>query len=331
MLEILLFTLNSILPIILIMGVGYGLKQINFFSKDFLKYGNKTVFYLCLPVLLFKNIADINDISEIRMDVVLYTLIVIAVLFVIGYVISMTTSDPKQKGVLHQCIFRSNFALIGVPLAELMGGSNGVRTAAILSLFTIPVFNILAVFVLSVYRDGKVKINIKNILVDIIKNPLIEGVLLGLLVALIKTILIRNDVSLPFSRVSFINTAISYIARSATPLALLVLGGQFELKKIAGYKKSIIIGLFGRNILAPLLGVGVAGVLTLTNNVSFGNDVFAALIALFGTPVAVASAIMAEAMDNDGQLASQLVVWTTLVSIITLFITIFTARAFNLL
>lgn len=331
MTDVFLFTLNSIMPVILLMALGYLLKRTNFFTPDFLKIGNKTVFYVCLPVMLYKNIADINDLSQIRMDVIGYVLIVIFVLMVLGFLSSLMIKDPKQKGVIHQCIFRSNFALIGVPLAELMGGSNGVVMAAVISLFSIPIFNVLAVIVLSIYKNGKVKIDVKKILKDIIKNPLIIGVLMGLVVAFVKSFMVKNNIHNPIENVKFFTTFISFISRSATPLALLVLGGQFDLKRISGFKKQLTIGLIGRNFLAPLIGVGGAAILKYFGIVDFGPDVFAALIALFGTPVAVASAIMAEAMDNDGQLAGQLVVWTTILSLFSMFIIIFIVRALGML
>ena len=86
MFDILLFTLNTIMPVIILMVIGYILKNIKFFTPEFLKIGNKTVFYVLLPLLLFKNIADINDISQIRMDVIIYVLIIIAILLIIGFV-----------------------------------------------------------------------------------------------------------------------------------------------------------------------------------------------------------------------------------------------------
>lgn len=331
MFEVLLFTLNTIMPVILLMTLGYILRRTDFVSAEFLKIGNKTVFFVLLPLMLFKNIADINDISQIRMDVIGYVLIIILILLIVGTLTALKIKDPKQKGVIHQCIFRSNFALIGVPLAELMGGNNGVLMAAVISLFSIPIFNILAVIVLSVYKNGKIELNVKKIILDIVKNPLIIGVLTGLLVAFLKMTMTKNNIPNPFTRITFIYTVISYLARAATPLSLLVLGGQFDLQRMSGYKKQLIIGVGGRNLIAPLIGVGGAVILTLTGHADFGPEVFAALIALFGTPVAVASAIMAEAMDNDGQLAGQLVVWTTIISLITLFIIIFTVRALGLL
>ncbi len=328
---ILLFTMNSIMPLILLILLGYQLKRIGFFSKEFLKIGNKTVFFVCLPTLLCKNIADIEDLSEIRPDVIGYVAAVVLVLMLIGFASTFTTENPKQKGVLHQCIFRSNFALIGVPLAELIGGAAGVRTAAIMTLFTIPVFNIAGVVVLSVYKGQGVKIDTKKIVHDILTNPLIIGIFIGFLFALLKMQMGQSNLWQEASKVTLFSDAISFVSRAATPLSLLVLGGQFDFQKISGYRKPLLVGVGGRNIIAPVLGVGIAGVLMKAGVLHFGPEVFAALIALFATPVAVSSAIMAEAMENDGQLAAQLVVWTSLVSVFSLFVVIALSRACGLL
>ncbi|MGN0387051.1 MAG: AEC family transporter [Lachnospiraceae bacterium] len=329
--EILLFTINSILPLILLILLGYLLKRKGFFTQEFLKIGNKTVFYVCLPVLLFKNIAEIDDFSKIRFDVVGYVVAIILLLIFIGFVLSLFVKDPKQKGVVHQCVFRSNFALIGVPLSELIGGSEGVQIAAVLSLFSIPLFNVAGVIVLSLYREGKMKMDVKKILKGIVTNPLIIGVFSGLIFAGLKTLLAGTEVINLGNKLTFVSSTLSFISRVATPLALLVLGGQFDFQKMTDYKKPLLLGLAGRNIIAPALGVGLAAVLVNVGVFQFEPGVFAALIAQFGTPVAVASAVMAEEMHNDGQLAGQLVVWTSLISVVSLFVTIAFARACGLL
>ena len=45
----------------------------------------------------------------------------------------------------------------------------------------------------------------------------------------------------------------------------------------------------------------------------------AALLGSFGSPVAVSSAVMAGSIGTDDQPATQLVVWTSLFSVITVF------------
>ena len=319
------------MPIIILIFLGYFLRLRGFFDDKFLKIGNKTVFNVLLPALLFKNIFDIEDMSEIRMDVVGYCLLIEALLILVGWAMTLFVRDPEQKGVVHQCVFRSNFALIGVPLAELIGGAGGVRIAAILSMFTIPLFNVMAVIVLSVYKNGSARINPGKLLGDIIRNPLIIGVVLGLLGALLKNVLLPAQTVAYFGQLTFVYTAISYLARAATPIALLVLGGQFDFNQISGYKNQLTLGVIGRNLIAPICGIGIGAMLTISGTASFGPEAMAAIIALFATPVAVSSAIMAEAMGNDGKLAGQLVVWTSILSMLSLAASIALCRGFGLL
>lgn len=329
--DIFIFSLNAIMPLILIILLGYFLKQKGFLSKEFLKIGNKLVFRVCLPVMLFCNISELENISQIPWKAVLYVLCVIVTLVIIGLIIAMLTPDVNQKGVMMQCIFRSNFALIGVPLAELLYGSAGVSAAAILSAFTIPIYNVLAVIVLTGFKGGAESSSLKKQITGIVHNPLIIGVVSGIVVLVLKmkvSAYLSQNLTESFR---FVKTTLHYISRSATPLSLLVLGGQFEFSKVKGYKKQLIVGTLGRTVIAPAIGLGIAAILTKTEVIVFEPAIFAALISLFATPVAVASAIMAEEMDNDGQLAAQLVVWTSLVSVFTLFGFIFFARLLGVL
>ena len=91
------------------------------------------------------------------------------------------------------------------------------------------------------------------------------------------------------------------------------------------------LGTSWRVVIAPVLTLGTAIVLTLLGVLDFGINDYPALIALFGTPAAVSSAIMAGQMNNDEQLATQIVVWTSLFSIATMFITVCVLMAAGLL
>ncbi len=364
MLDILLTSINAVVPIILLILLGYLLKRFKFLNQNFVKIGNKFVFKVCLPCMLFINIYDkMDSFADIRWDVVIYAVVAICAIFALGLITAiLTTKKNKRRGVILQCSFRSNFAIIGLTLVERLGGDAGI--AGIISAFSIPVFNILAVVALSIFTnedeeasescaepersqiDGtrsssgvkaaKSKHGVKNILLNIIKNPLIIGVVLGLVFVGIREIervccggevvfTLKNDVK-------FLYTAITDLKAIASPLALVVLGGQFEFSAVKGMTKEIIVGTVWRILLAPLLGIGVAFLLSeYTNLFTFGTDVYPTLIALFGTPVAVSSAIMAGEMKNDEQLATQLVVWTSICSIATIFAMVFILMSCGLL
>lgn len=334
-----MFALNAIMPIILLILLGYILKKKGFLDEGWFKKGNKFVFRVCLPVLLFVNVYNIESFADIDWQVILYSEFAIMVVFLLGLVlVQYTVSDERQKGVILQCVFRSNYAIIGIPLAESLGGAEGVAVAAILSAFSIPTFNILAVISLNMYikRENGGGIQFANTLKKIATNPLIIGVVCGLVVLAIRAVLSKNSDNVPLFSLSddmpFIYSAFSNLAKISSPLALIILGGLFDFSAIKELKKQIFIGTVARVVVVPCLVLGVAIILSkYVNIINIDNTAFPALIALSGSPVAVSSAIMAQEMENDGVLAGQLVVWTSVMSIFTLFIIIAILRGLGVL
>ena len=206
--------------------------------------------------------------------------------------------------------------MIGIPLAQSLFGDGGLAVATLLSAAAIPAFNILAVISLSVFCDGKQTVSVKKILLDIIKNPLILSVLSGIIVLGIREAFVSAGISFRLTDIAPVYTALGYLSSLATPLALLVLGVQFEFSAIKELKKEILFGTLARTVVAPVLAIGVAYAFLRHH---FSGAHFAAFVAMFATPVAVSSVPMAQEMKSDSVLAGQLVVWTTLSSALTVF------------
>lgn len=324
---IILFTaVNAVVPVVLIILLGYILKEKGVFTKEFVKIGNNLVFNICLPCMLFINVYSIDSFSAINWDVVIYSVLIMLVIFALGLGSAIAvTKVPERRGVILQCAFRSNIAIIGLSLASTLGGEEAVAVAAIISSFTVPVNNVLAVVALSMFAtdDTSGKNSTKTVLINIVKNPLIIAVALGLGCVGIREAqrAIFGEVVFAFSKqTKFLYMTVNNLKAIATPFALLVLGGQFEFSAVKGLLKEIVTGTVWRIVLSPLLGIGLAIVLSAhTNLLHCGVNEYPALIALFGSPVAVSSAVMAGSMGADEQLATQLVVWTSIFSIFTIF------------
>ena len=322
----LIFALTAVAPIVLMIMIGFALKKCGFIRPDFVKAGNKLVFRVFLPAMLFLNVYKIDSIGGIDPGYILYAVIAQIVIFLVGLpIVIASTGRPERRGVLLQGIFRSNYALIGIPLAEALFGSEGVIIASLLSAAVIPVFNILAVISLSVFRrNAGERPSVKSILLDIVRNPLIQGIAIGVLVLALRAVFVHYDISFRLSQITPLFKVLGYLSDMATPLALLVLGAQFEFSAVKELRREILVGIFMRNVFVPLLGVGVA---YLFFSAQFNGAHFASFVAMFATPVAVSSVPMAQEMDGDLTLAGQLVVWTTLVSGISVFIVAFLLRA----
>ncbi len=357
MADVFFTAVNAVVPLVLLIVLGYVLKRIKFLSGDFLKIGNKFVFNVCLPCMLFVNIYDnMNSFAEVPWAGVLYVVIVVFVIFGLGLVTALLTTKKKnRRGVLLQCAFRSNFAIIGLPLVERLGGDAAL--GGIGSAFSISVLNILALIALTVFAEynqaespnGGVQLSIEgllndknsvknkrggangaqSVLLNILKNPLIIGVAAGLLFVAIREleraccggrVPFRFDTQLKFLYLCTVD-----LKAIASPLALVVLGGQFEFSAVKGMTKEIAVGTAWRIVIAPLIGIGGAALINFIapNLLGLTPQAYPTLVALYATPVAVSSAIMAGQMGGDEQLATQLVVWTSICSILTVFFTVF--------
>lgn len=311
-----IFALNAVLPIILMIIVGYFLKKIKLLEDDVAKKLNTLVFRVFLPIMLFLNVYKIEKFSEIDFTFVLYAIGITILLFLIGIpVMHVLFKENRQRSVMLQGIFRANYALVGIPLAESLFGSEGSIMASLLSAFIVPVFNILAVICLTIYSAGDKKPSFSGVLKGIAKNPLIQGIFCGLVALLVRSVFVELGIDFRISQITPIYKTLQNLSNIATPLSLLVLGARFELSSIPHLKKHIIIATVNRVVIVPLIGISIAIMMN-----RFTGAQFASFVACFCTPVAVSSVPMSQEMGADSDLMGQIVVWTTVFSAFSIFL-----------
>ena len=334
--ETVIFALNAVLPIVALIALGYALKRIGFLTTEFVSIGNKLCFRVLIPIMLFMNVYKVKSLSTIEIYPAVYAVAGIIGAALLGVLLATVfIKDRKKKSAVAQCVVRSNYAIIGIPLAVMMIGEEAEITASILSVFVVHVFNVVAVILLSAYdSEGRdLKQTIKKTLLGILQNPLIHGVILGLIVVGARTLfnlpaILNIEITDPTvvgqnsqNPLYFLYTALNYISMATTPVALIVLGGQFEFKSFKNDLKPILVATIGRTVLVPAIFLTIAVLL------GFKGASIGALVAVFASPVAVASAIMAKEMNSDGELATSLVVSTTVFSSITIILVVIILKA----
>lgn len=325
-----LFAANAVLPIILLIVLGYILKRIGMLSKEFLDVGNKFTFRVLLPALLYYNVYGIGSLREINIAFVLYGIVSVLVIFFLAIAVTCAfTKGNAKRGALIQAMFRSNYAIIGLPLATSLFGDKGAAAAGVMSAFCVPLFNMLGVVTLTIFNsnDTKEKINIKKILSGIIKNPLIVATLLGIATLGVRELFVYQGISFRLRDVQVLYKSLENVKSICTPFALIVLGGRFEFSAVSKLWKEIAFGTVMRTVTVPVFGLLAAYLLRDMVTPGFGGEHFATFIGVFATPVAVSSAIMAREMGADDELAGQLVVWTSIVSTVTIFVYVTLLRA----
>lgn len=303
--ENLILSFTVVFPLFVNMILGYGLKSINLLDKNTTKNMNTVVFKVFLPLLLFNNIYKTNLNGIFNGKILSFAALSIIALFIILCIlIPIIEKDNKKRGVMIQGIFRSNFVIFGLPVATALFGDGQVGIIALLIAVVVPLFNFLSVIALEIFRGGK--IDVKNVLKGILTNPLIIASAIGL------SFLFLN-VKLPV----VLEKSVSDISKIATPLSLILLGASFEFKAIKANLKQTLISVIGRLVILPSI------MLPLSAFLGFRDVELVGLLLIFGAPTAVSSFTMAEKMDGDADLASQIVVFTSAFCILTVFIWIF--------
>ncbi len=315
--ESLLFSLQSVLPLFLLILLGYFLRRKDMINDSFVNIGTKIVFKISLPLLLFTQIASADLTTVFNPKLILYslgtTVLIIALLILL---VPRFVKDRPSAGAMIQGIYRGNLAILGVSLAVNMFGQEGAAPTSLLLPFTIPLYNALAVVILTVYsKDSELqKPSAKKIIKDIITNPLILGILLGLPFSLL-------HIQLP----TLVTKCLSPITSLNTPLALICLGGQCTIQTVKDNLKLSLISTFIKLVIIPTLVILGAIAIGLR-----GYDLGAVFI-VYMSPSAVASYVMAKQMHSNDELAGQILIMTTIFSCITLFLGIYILRALALI
>lgn len=302
MLQALSIAFHAIVPLFLIIAVGYTVKHLGWIGPEEVRRFNKVTFYTFMPVMLFYNIYTSDFSQAVRLPYALFVVGAALGMVAVSFAVTLLAEKmPERRGVMIQAAFRSNFVLLGMPIAmELLPGGNLGVTALMIAI-VVPLYNIAAVLVLEYFRGGKPKIG--KVLLSVAKNPLLIASVLGLLAKAV-------HLMLPGVLTSFA----SKMNGAATPVILLLLGASFESRDLSSYKKELLICVGLRLVIFP------GAILSLAMALGIRDMEFVTLLALCAAPTAVNSFNMAQQLGGDSQLAGSAVVTSTAFSCVTLFI-----------
>lgn len=310
--ENLMISANAVLPMCLVMALGYGTRRLGWLRREEISTINKIAFRIFLPCLLYYNIYC-SDLSG-SFDPLLMTYAVGGVLLTFGLALGytlLTEKLPERRGVLIQGMFRSNYVIMGIPMATALLGADQLGTVSILIAVIVPLFNMLAVVVLEVFRGQKPKP--LHILGQIAKNPLVIGSVLGILTLV-------AGIRLPH----ILEQTIQSVSAIASPLQLFLLGAFFQFSGLKTYRRELVTVSIAKLIVSPGLFLGLGALL------GFRGVAFVSLIGIFASPTAVNSFTMAQQMGGDAELAGDIVVTTSAASILTMFLWIFLFKSLGM-
>ena len=288
---------SVIVPIFLMMCLGYFIMRRKVIDRKGADQLNNIVFKFLLPVQLFMNIFTSDLAQAMNWKLIGYSMgMVLLSYLALNLFVPRLFPDKRQNVPMVHAMFRSNYVIFGL---VVVGGfyPNEVAVASVLAAFVIPVYNVLAVILL---EKGS---SLKKTVMGCIKNPLIIASVLGVVCNLLKMPV--HPILLKF---------LQDVVKMTNPVALLAVGMRFEFSSVKSNLRPLGTALAYRLLLLPVIAT-VGGIL-----LGFTNVELMTILILFGSPCATACYTMSMGYDVDHTLANQLVVFTTICCQISLFI-----------
>ena len=298
------FTVNAVAPVFFLVFIGIALKKWNVTNETFNSTGSFVVFRVALPALVFERIA-FTEFSEVYSGnlicfVLLATLIWTLLMTVYAILLKR---DGRDTGVIIQGSYRSNFAIIGMALIYNVLGDTALSKAAIILAVLMPVFNILAILVLTLPQHQEKSIHPFQTIKEILSNPLVLGA-----VAALPFSVWHIPVPLVLAK------TLGYLSNLTLPLALVAIGGQLTCRDFKVDARLAGLTAVNKIVLMPLAYTGTAYLL------GFRGIDLGVIYLLSASPTAIASFPMAEAMGANGRLAGNIILVTTLGAMVTIFL-----------
>ena len=302
MLENIIYTGNIVAPVFLMILLGYLLKRIGVINENFVVITSKFVFNVSLPAFIFMKISALDLTAALDMGQIIFiyagTLLAYLIIWIIS---SLIIKDGRDLSVFVQGAYRSNYAIVGLAIIANLFGEEGLGKASLILAFLLPFYNVLAVVILTVPMRKIRKLNLLSTIYEVMLNPLIIAVIISLPFSYFK-------LELP----SMLFTTGNFLSDVALPLALIGIGGSLNIENI---KRASTLA-FSSSILKLIV---VPIVLTFFAYL-FGYRAMdlGIMFVLFACPTAIVSFIMAEAMGCNSKLAGNIVVISTIGSVITI-------------
>lgn len=290
-----------VLPMAMMVGIGVLFRIFNLADGPTMKNVDNMIFKVFMPMVSFYNIYKTDFTQFSNISYILYGVAVLMLLFLGAMFLVPKFVKPGPTAASYgQAIFRSNYLIFGAAVAESIYGSGNFGLITLLGSVAVPLFNAQAAVLLETARHGTA--STKKLLLAIAKNPTVIATVAGLLINF-------TGLVLP----ELVLEVVQDLAGLTTPLSFLSIGVTLSLGMVAR-KAYLASAVALRLVIIPAVFVPLAALL------GFRGQELCALMILFAAPTAVSSYPMAVAMGADGDFAAQMVAYTTVFCLPTIFL-----------
>lgn len=297
--------INQMLVLFMVMIIGYIANKKNILDIDMDKKLSSLILNITAPALILSSVVNRSQDGDPRLvlHVFILSIILYVILPLIGILLAKILKVPKEDRNLYQfmTIF-SNIGYMGFPVIQSIFGSEAVFFAAIINL----VFNVFCysygIYLIS--NDNKLSFDIKVLI-----NP-------GIIVSIIAIIIYITNIKV----LSIIKETTSMIGPITTPLAMMLIGSslaQIPIKEVFSEKR-LYLYTFLKQIIIPIIFF-VTLKYFVTNELILGI-----IIIVSAMPVGSITIMFCNKYEGNINLASKAIFITTLCSVVTVPILVYT-------
>lgn len=293
---------SGLLPIFALIGLGYGLRRARLVDRSVWAGLERLIYFVFFPALLVHRLAA-ADFAVLALGP-LALAVVLAVLAVSTLAVALRRPlalDGPRHAVVFMAASRFN-TYVGIAAAEILWGSAGAATAAIILAVWVPLVNVLSVIVLLRHGErpwtGTVPARVVR---EVAGNPIILACLLGVAIG-------WSGIALPWLP----DRLLALLAAAALPLGLLTVGAGLEFAALGVRRRPLAIAVGAKLALMPAVMLAATALVGLEARAAAIVVLFAAL------PASPAAYVMTRQLGGDGPLMAGTIAATTVVSAVSL-------------
>jgi predicted permease len=294
--------LTTIIPIFSIVILGAIAKSIGFLPQAFLGPANRLVYYLAIPAMIFRAIANASLDLQADHTIIWVTLLTLLSFFFVCLLLSrILPAMSSIKGAFIQCSFHGNLGYIGLAVAFYHLGAKGLAKASILAAFIMILQNFLSVLVLQTHQKGGMNGGrFMAVLGKIAVNPVILSAIAGIFFSL-------ENIPIPL----VVDRSLKILSGLALPMALLIIGGSISFTLMKSKLLMVSVSSVLKLLILPGMGMLLFRLLGQPS-----NETIPAMI-LLASPTATIAYVMAREMGADADFAVAAISASTLLSALT--------------
>ncbi|MCL1842987.1 MAG: AEC family transporter [Defluviitaleaceae bacterium] len=327
--EHLILSINTTMPFVILAMLGFFLKRRGLIGSNFITQGNKVIFYFAIPTTIFNHIhrADLSTVFDMRFLV--FNSAWLVVFFLGTWLVAWKLMKDKDSvSSFTNSAYRSSLSVVAPPLLVLMfdpalhpGTDPNILAKGMLAVSVLLIFSYATASVLFAVHDPNArKKGVLGVLVAIAKNPVVIGVVAGLVFNALGLRLTTAD-----GGATFASNSVTALANLVMPLAMICVGGNLVFHGFDTKFKYVIISVVVKLFLMPISAVLVAYLFGFR-----GSDLTIIMI-VNALPMAVGAYVMQAELGGNTYIGASVLMLTMTLSALTLTLFIFIFRVMGFL